>query len=176
MGKIMKSITFLIFFIPYLLYSQDINRDGIVDSSDMDSIISVLGDSLSDIKDITGDGRVDGIDYFIVSTHYEDSVIISYPDPDSVRVVFTEYPAKSDSFSIRWNNSLFSSESSGTLLYKDGIATLDSTFYLVGARQRYILIFFRDVLYTWTGWTNGIGSYVNIITGFPYTFPITFLD
>jgi len=176
MGKIMKSITFLIFFIPYLLYSQDINRDGIVDSADLDSIIAVLGQSLSDIKDITADSRVDGKDLFVVSTHYEDTVTISYPHADSVRIIFTEYSAKSDSFSIRWNNSSFSSEASGTLLYEDDIATLDSTFYLVGARQRYILVFFRDVLYTWTGWTNGIGSYNNIITGFTYTFPITFLE
>ena len=160
----MKIILFILLLISYL-WSQDINMDGLVNSSDLDSLRHNLGQSFSDRKDQNGNGRVDGIDYFIAAIHYGDSVIVSSPNADSIRIRIPELPSKTDSIRIEYAGADFAAKGSGTVLYNGTAgATFDNTYHVSSGTQ-YVTVFYYDNLYSWTGWTKGIGDTVTVAAG-----------
>jgi len=156
----MRWVFLLIFFFSSLsvLFAQDINHDGVINFADRDSIYAHLGDSLTGEIDITGDGRIDGRDIFVWSKHYLDSLFLSFPANDSLRIRLNQISSATDTLQIDTSSTGFPTKGAATpLAIIPNPTSLDSTFSAFFATvSMYVRISFNDSLYTFQGWAKGI--------------------
>jgi hypothetical protein len=157
----MARLVFLVLFLCSLVYTQDFNQDGVVDNSDRDSLALYIGDSLSTLVDATGDGRVDGRDFFVWAAHKGDTLTLTSPSDGNVRFQINKFPTKTDSFRIERSTSDYPTKGNGILLYENVVdGSYDDTLEVGSNGVHYIVVFYYDSFNTWQGWTKGIADSV----------------
>lgn len=162
----MHKIILILFILIGSICSQDFDQDGIVDLNDWSTLAAVLGDSTTGLVDITNDGRVDGRDHFSWAVHYGDTLTLSSPNDDSLKININRFHTKVDSIRIELFTSAFGDLGTGSLITKQVTpsAPYDTTIF-TGGGTKYITYFAYDSLYTWQGWNKGVSKSISITSG-----------